>query len=84
MSPVARPLLRLVHSLQPPPAAGPHQRAADRQWLAVRGAWYDGHSQGERQGYRAGWRWGLVCGASAAVALALAGAGALALLGLLP
>lgn len=79
----ARPTVRLVHNA-PPPSRTPtsHQTAAERQWLAVHGAWQDGHAQGEREGYIAGWRWGAVCGACAGLAGVLLATAACLVLGI--
>lgn len=76
-----RPHVRLVHSARSGSRPGNFQSAADRQWLAVHGAWHDGRAQGEREGYTAGWRWGAVCGACAGLAAVLLITGVCAVLG---
>lgn len=75
--------LHLVHTAPDPRLPTPQQTNADRQWLAMRGAWRDGQAVGEREGYVAGWRWGLVCGVCAAIAGGLACLAVLSLLRML-
>jgi hypothetical protein len=58
------PALTLVqHTQAPAQPMHPDTRTTEALHTAIQAAWQDGHGRGEHQGYLAGWRSGLLCGA---------------------